>query len=198
MEHVVFYTGPDSAPQFRRVPSLDEAVRYVESLRNGEGVDDSVVFAMTEVPLRFQTYYRVELPSEGSAAPAAEPAPAVEGSPAVDPAPLADPAPVDVLAEPAAAPTPLEPIAFEPIVVAEPVVAEAASTETAVTESGPAVAVVPEPAPEPVAEVTLAPEMPTIEAITPAPLLPDAATTAEEAEPSANGKPNRGMGFFAR
>ncbi|HVE62284.1 MAG TPA: hypothetical protein VNB94_00585 [Mycobacteriales bacterium] len=194
MEHVVFYTGLDSTSQFRRVPSLDEAVRFVESLRNGEGVDDSVVFAMTQVPLRFQTYYRVELPTDASSAaadtatkPPVEPA-RDEPAPAVEPPPLTDaltaaPAP-DLGTAPVAQPRTEAPVEVEAPAAAPDVVPP------------PVVESVPEQVFEPAPEPTATPEMPAIEAITPAPVLPDA--SGDVVEPSANGKPNRGLGFFAR
>ncbi len=200
MEHVVFYTGLDSTSQFCRLSSLDEAVRFVESLRNGEGVDDSAVFAMTEIPLRFQTYYRVELPTDVESAPPSAAAPAVEPTP-VEPAPV-EPAPVepasavesepasDVLAEPVA----FEPVAFERTPLPEPAEFELAP----VAEPALVVDVVAERVFEPFAEPASTPEMPTIEAITPTPVLPDVVPVSDVAEPSANGKPNRGMGFFAR
>ena len=40
MEHVVFHPGPDGSPSFRRFGSLEDAVRFVEHLRNVEGVTD--------------------------------------------------------------------------------------------------------------------------------------------------------------
>ena len=61
MEHVVFFPAPDGSPAFRRVPSLDEAVRLVEHLRNVEGVNDVSCHALTEVPMAFRAYYRVEV-----------------------------------------------------------------------------------------------------------------------------------------
>jgi hypothetical protein len=64
VEHVVFFPAPDGSPAFRRVPSLDEAVRLVEHLRNVEGVASVSVHALTEVPLAFRAYYRVEVPAE--------------------------------------------------------------------------------------------------------------------------------------
>lgn len=64
MEHVVFFPAPDGSPAFRRVPSLDEAVRLVEHLRNIEGVASASVHALTEVPLAFRAYYKVEVPAE--------------------------------------------------------------------------------------------------------------------------------------
>lgn len=66
MEHVVFFPAPDGTPAFRRVPSLDEAVRLVEHLRNIDGVSSASVHALTEVPLAFRAYYKVEVPAEAS------------------------------------------------------------------------------------------------------------------------------------
>ena len=64
MEHIVFFTGADGAPQYRRTSSLEEAVHFVEHLRNVEGVEDSRVYAMSEIPLSFKTVYRVEIPGQ--------------------------------------------------------------------------------------------------------------------------------------
>jgi hypothetical protein len=75
MEHVVFFPAHDGSPAFRRLASLEEAVRFVEHLRNNEGVDTFSVHSLTEVPLAFKQYFRVELPSL-SETPAAPVAPA--------------------------------------------------------------------------------------------------------------------------
>ena len=82
MEHVVFYPTHDGSPAFRRLPTLDEAVRVVEHLRNVEGVAEVSVHALTEVPLMFKAYYRVEVP--GAAAPAVS---AEQAPPALSPEP---------------------------------------------------------------------------------------------------------------
>ena len=179
MEHVVFYTGPDRAPAFRRTPSLDEAVRFVESLRNGEGIDDSKVYSLTEVPLRFQTYYRVEVPADVAAAatPGAPPPPA----PAAEQ--LAPPSASAFSAPPPAAPESLAP--------PEP-------------PAAPEVEVVPPPphTPEPVFEPVAVGEVGREAAAAPEALgdtsASAAGTESESGEGSSNGKPNRGLGFFAR
>ena len=63
MEHVVFSAAEGGVgEEFRRVSSLEEAVRVVEHLRNDLGITDSSVFELTPVPLEFKTYYRVEVP----------------------------------------------------------------------------------------------------------------------------------------
>jgi hypothetical protein len=69
MEHVVFSAAQDGAgEEFRRVASLEEAVRVVEHLRNHLGITDPSVFALTPVPVAFRTYYRVEVPGFDEAA----------------------------------------------------------------------------------------------------------------------------------
>lgn len=128
MEHVVFFPAHDGSPAFRRVHSLEEAVRLVEHLRNDEGVNEVSVHALSEVPLSFKPYYRVEVPAGAESAvatpqqpaqvQASEPAPApvvpmpVEPAapvPSVAPlAAVADPAPV-VVAVPEQADAPAEP-----------------------------------------------------------------------------------------
>ena len=99
MEHVVFFPAHDGSPAFRRVANLDDAVRLVEHLRNVEGVNEVSCHALTEVPLAFRAYYRVEVPTAVEAP--VPPQPAVE-EPA---APLSAeaPSPVEV-EEPAAEP----------------------------------------------------------------------------------------------
>ena len=97
MEHVVFFPAPDGSPAFRRVADLDEAVRLVEHLRNVEGVSSVSVHALTEVPLAFRAYYRVEVPAEAHvpAQPVASPAePALAHPPAPEP-PAVEPVAVE-------------------------------------------------------------------------------------------------------
>lgn len=68
MDHVVFFPAHDGSPAFRRTASLEDAVRLVEHLRNAEGVDHVSVHALTEVPLAFKAYYRVEMSAQDAAA----------------------------------------------------------------------------------------------------------------------------------
>jgi hypothetical protein len=72
VEHVVFFPAHDGSPAFRRVPSLDEAVRLVEHLRNTEGISEVSCHALTEVPLAFRAYYRVEVPATDALPPLPE------------------------------------------------------------------------------------------------------------------------------
>jgi hypothetical protein len=83
MEHVVFYPSVDGTPAFRRVSSLEDAVKFVEHLRNSEGTTEFSVHALAEVPLTLRAYYHVELPTQAVAEPAEsaapEPAPFTDG-----------------------------------------------------------------------------------------------------------------------
>ena len=63
MEHVVFFPAHDGSPAFRRVANLEDAVRLVEHLRNVENVSEVSVHALSEVPLAFKAWYRVEVPA---------------------------------------------------------------------------------------------------------------------------------------
>ncbi|MEX2291539.1 MAG: hypothetical protein WD794_14600 [Mycobacteriales bacterium] len=93
MEHVVFFPAPDDSPAFRRVADLEEAVRLVEHLRNVEGISSVSVHALTEVPLAFRAYYKVEVPVGAL----------VQAQPVVEPPPV-DLDPVPLAVEPAAEP----------------------------------------------------------------------------------------------
>jgi hypothetical protein len=82
MEHVVFFPGPDGAPSFRRLSSLEDAVRLVEHLRNVENVSEVSVHTLSPVPLSFRPYYRVEVPAgEVAAEPVLAPVEAVVPAP---------------------------------------------------------------------------------------------------------------------
>ena len=114
MEHVVFFPSADGSPAFRRLASLQEAVDFVEHLRNEQDVREVSVHSLNEVPLAFRTVYRVEVagvvpapsdPVEAPTQPVAEPVaePAVEAAPVVEPVvePVAEAA-VEPVAEPVA------------------------------------------------------------------------------------------------
>lgn len=107
MEHVVFFPAADGTPAFRRVSGLEEAVRLVEHLRNEQGVSEASVHVLTEVPLAFKAYYRVEVPALEGFEPAAPVAAELSAEP-VSEAPVEAMAPVEELvpaqAEPAVEP----------------------------------------------------------------------------------------------
>lgn len=61
MSHMVVFRSAEGKPGYHQADSLDEAVRFVEHLRNQEGVSDTRLFKMQEIPLEVRTYYRVEV-----------------------------------------------------------------------------------------------------------------------------------------
>ena len=128
MEHVVFFPAADGTA-FRRLPSLEEAVRLVEHLRNVEGVGDVSLHALTEVPLSFRAYYRVEVPTAVVAGLSAVP-----GQPSAPPAELA-PVPLPQEAPPAPAPAFVEDGA-ERAVASEPARASESRTKDTVASLG--------------------------------------------------------------
>ncbi|MBW3668599.1 MAG: hypothetical protein KY443_05235 [Actinobacteria bacterium] len=69
MSHMVVFRSAEGKPGYHQADSLDEAVRFVEHLRNQEGVSDTRLFKMQEIPLEVRTYYRVEVAS-GAETPA--------------------------------------------------------------------------------------------------------------------------------
>jgi hypothetical protein len=84
MYMVIFRTG-EGKPGFHQAESLDDAVRFVERLRNQEQVTDASVFRMSEVPLEFKTYIKVEV-ADAAVAEEAAPSAAEGGSVAEAPA----------------------------------------------------------------------------------------------------------------
>jgi hypothetical protein len=74
LSHMVIYRTADGQPGYHQAGELDEAVRFVERLRNGDGVDGARIFRMEEVNFDFRPYFKVEIgPGDApieSAAPA--------------------------------------------------------------------------------------------------------------------------------
>jgi hypothetical protein len=126
VEHVVFFPAPDGNPAFRRLPSLDDAVRFVEFLSNSENITDVSVHALSPVQLAVRTVYRVEVVA-GEEGPAEAPEPVVPASdedlpvPGVEPVAVAAPLSVvhdrdeDVVGEPVAELAPDAPAVEVPV-----------------------------------------------------------------------------------
>ena len=140
MSHMVIYRTADGQPGYHQTDALDDAVSFVERLRNSDGVDHARIFHMEEVTFDFKPYFRVEVGGEPAVAAAPLVAPAPEPAPPAIPA-FSAPAPVPAPAPLAAAPfeepswmdlplmdepaVPEPALASEPLLMAEPVVAEA-------------------------------------------------------------------------
>ena len=115
MPHMVIFRSAEGKPGYHQAETLDDAVRFVEHLRNQEQVPETRIFRMQEVPIEFKTYVRVEIAEgAGEVAPApvapAAPAAAAPAAPAAASAPAAG-----TPAGPAApAPAASAPVADEP------------------------------------------------------------------------------------
>jgi len=58
---MVIFRDAEGKPGYHTAEGLDEAVHFVEELRNDREVSDTRVFAMQEVPIEFRPYWRVEV-----------------------------------------------------------------------------------------------------------------------------------------
>jgi hypothetical protein len=74
---MVIYRTADGQPGYHQAEELDEAVRFVERLRNGDGVDGARIFKMEEVNFDFRPYFKVEIGPGG--VPIETPAPPFAG-----------------------------------------------------------------------------------------------------------------------
>ena len=64
MAHMVIFRRPDGKPGYHQAEGVEDAIRFVEMLRNQENVTDARIFRMEEVPIEVRTYYRVEVAGE--------------------------------------------------------------------------------------------------------------------------------------
>ena len=101
MPHMVIFRSTEGKPGYHHAETVDEAARFVEHLRNQEGVSEARIFRMQEVPIEFKTYYRVEVGSQSPGVVDAPPAAdgAVAG-PVPAPASRSEDKPADVADEP--------------------------------------------------------------------------------------------------
>ncbi len=81
VEHLVRFLTPEGREAQHVAGALDDALRFVERLRNNEEASEVRVYRMQEIPIEFKTYYRVELrPAAGAPGDAPAEAPAVSAS----------------------------------------------------------------------------------------------------------------------
>src|SRR3954464_2422756 len=91
MPHMVIFRDAEGRPGYHQAEGIDDAVRFVEQLRNEQDVTETRIFSMQEVPIEFRTYYRVALAPPPAASADAEAEMAPPGEPVVEsePEPLA-------------------------------------------------------------------------------------------------------------
>ena len=71
---MVIFQTPGGSPGYNQFESLDEAVSFVEQLRNERDVSNARIFALEEVKFEYKPYFRVELQALTAGAPVREPA----------------------------------------------------------------------------------------------------------------------------
>lgn len=67
MAHMVIFQGTDGSPGYHQCEGIDDAVKFVEELRNDRGIDRARIFRMEEVEFEFRPYWFV-VQREGEAA----------------------------------------------------------------------------------------------------------------------------------
>lgn len=103
MSHMVIFQTPDGNPGYNQFETLDEAVRFVEKLRNEQNVSTARMFALEEVKFDFRPYYKVEVSALGAAGSSTPTTP-----------------PIDLAQRPAPIPTPQPPVQSGPPPAAAP------------------------------------------------------------------------------
>lgn len=73
MQHLVKFETAEGREGQHTAASLNDALRFVERLRNNEDASQVRVFRLHEVPIEFKTYFKVELRGEDPEADAAAP-----------------------------------------------------------------------------------------------------------------------------
>jgi hypothetical protein len=58
---IVVYRGAGAGSSCEELGTLDDAVRFVERIRNDAGVSDAQIFRAEPVPFDFRPYFRVEI-----------------------------------------------------------------------------------------------------------------------------------------
>ena len=111
-QHMVIFQTADGSPAYSQFESVSEAIGFVESLRNDQGIENARMFELKEIKFELKPVFKVEL-KELNPGPA--PAPAAPAAPAAAPAPQAPSAPAPPPAarpEPAPAPSAGETTSF--------------------------------------------------------------------------------------
>lgn len=88
MSHMVIFRGAEGKAGYHQADDLEGAIRFVERVRNEDGVEQARIFRMEEVGFEFRPYYRVQVEGPGvedgnveeQAEPMPEPVPVNEDS----------------------------------------------------------------------------------------------------------------------
>lgn len=67
--YMVVFPAAQGKNGYHLAEELEEAIKFVEHLRNSEGVGEARLFRMTEIPLEVKAYYKVEIAGGPQAGP---------------------------------------------------------------------------------------------------------------------------------
>ncbi len=70
-QHMVIFQNPEGDPGYNQFESIEEAVSFVEKIRNEQGIDSIRIFELEEVKFDLKPYFKVELLALKAGAPAA-------------------------------------------------------------------------------------------------------------------------------
>ena len=79
MPHMVIFRSGEGKAGYHQADALEDAIRFVERLRNCENVEQARIFRMEEVRFEYRPYFRVEV---GAASSSPEPGPGGAAVPA--------------------------------------------------------------------------------------------------------------------
>lgn len=71
MSHMVIFRTPEGKPGYQQADAVEDAVSIVERLRNEDGVENVRIYRLEEIAFEYKPYYKVELATSPSEAPAA-------------------------------------------------------------------------------------------------------------------------------
>src|SRR5262245_23034541 len=90
-QHMVIFQTADGSPAYSQFESISEAVGFVESLRNDQGIENARMFELKEIKFELKPVFKVELKElnagPASSAPSAAPTPSAPAPSAPAPAP---------------------------------------------------------------------------------------------------------------
>ena len=72
-QHMVIFQNPEGDPGYNQFESIEEAVGFVEKIRNDQGIDSIRIFELEEVKFDLKPYYKVELLALKAGSPKAAP-----------------------------------------------------------------------------------------------------------------------------
>ncbi len=181
-QHMVIFQNPDGDPGYNQFESIEEAVSFVETIRNDQGIDSIRIFELSEVKFDLKPYYKVELQalSAGSPSSSASSPSASSGTPSSSP--LSSSAP-SAPAAPSAPSTPASPIGSDPAPAPAPSPAPSAPA--------------PAPAPAPSSDTTSTSPFAAPSEPTPTYPAPSSAPTPPADQPQDDSQPTR-RGLFGR